>query len=114
MLIKIYKPYHIVVVPFPFTDSAATKRRPALVISSQLHQQETGQVTLMMITSAKHSTWVSDHLIQDLAVAGLPAASCIRLKIFTLDLRLILKEVGYLAPADQAQVQKMLGSHFEL
>ena len=29
----IYKPYDIVVVPFPFADIVATKNRPAIVIS---------------------------------------------------------------------------------
>ncbi|MCX7123406.1 MAG: type II toxin-antitoxin system PemK/MazF family toxin [Gammaproteobacteria bacterium] len=114
MLIKTYKPYGIVVVPFPFTDSAEAKRRPALIVSSEQHQQDTGQVTLLMVTCAKHSRWMSDHLIQDLKVTGLTAASFIRLKVFTLDLRLVLKEVGQLGPSDCKQVQSMLRSHFEL
>jgi hypothetical protein len=29
----IYKPFTIIVVPFPFTDSPETKKRPALVIA---------------------------------------------------------------------------------
>ena len=114
MLIKTYKRYRMIVVPFPFTDSQESKRRPALVVSSEQHQQETGQVTLMMVTSAKHSRWESDHLIQDLNLAGLTAPSYIRLKIFTLDLRLVLKEAGYLGVIDQKQVQSMLRLHFEL
>jgi mRNA interferase MazF len=33
-LIVIYEQFEVVTVPFPFTDSSATKRRPALVLSS--------------------------------------------------------------------------------
>jgi mRNA interferase MazF len=32
-LIVTYKQYDVVVVPFPFTDRTATKKRPALIIS---------------------------------------------------------------------------------
>lgn len=32
-LTKIYNRFDVVVVPFPFTDSSITKRRPALIIS---------------------------------------------------------------------------------
>ncbi len=28
-----YKQFDVVVVPFPFTDKAATKKRPALILS---------------------------------------------------------------------------------
>ena len=35
---KIYNRFDVVVVPFPFTDSSITKRRPALIISAS--QQE--------------------------------------------------------------------------
>jgi hypothetical protein len=31
--IKIYSQFDVVVVPFPFTDSSAVKRRPALILS---------------------------------------------------------------------------------
>ena len=33
--IMIYEPFDVIVVPFPFTDSLKTKRRPALVLSQK-------------------------------------------------------------------------------
>ena len=60
--------FDVVVVPFPFTDRAASKRRPALVLSdASAFNAATGQVVLAMITSAKHACWPLDVLIEDLA-----------------------------------------------
>jgi len=100
----IYKPFSVVLVPFPFTDSGEQKRRPALVLSTHDFQQKNGHVTLAMITTAKHSSWLGDHLILDLKKAGLPVASMVRQKIFTLDIRLIEKELGLLSTEDQKLV----------
>jgi mRNA interferase MazF len=47
-------PYHfgdVIVVPFPFTDQTATKKRPAVVVSSDAYQRERPDLILMAITS---------------------------------------------------------------
>lgn len=106
-----YKPYSIVTVPFPFTDSAKNKTRPAVVLSSEAHQEQTEHVTLLMITSAKHSQWSSDHPINTLKTTGLSAPSVVRQKIFTIDTRLIFKTIGHLAHDDQKAIVKHLKEH---
>ena len=110
----IYKPYSIVIVPFPFTDNIRAKKRPALVLSRQAHQEKTGHVTLLMITSAKHSSWVSDHIISKLETTGLSATSIVRQKIFTIDQRLVLNEIGYLSDYDKTVVLNQLNKHLYL
>lgn len=107
-----YEPFSVVVVPFPFTDSADIKKRPALVISSKAYQQKTKHITLLMITSAKHSQWYGDHPIIDLDSAGLRAQSIIRQKIFTLDIRLIIESIGKLKTKDKDAVSKTTRYHF--
>src|SRR5579864_5729053 len=77
------EPGDVVVVPFPFTDSPQSKRRPALVLSRKSFNQG-GHTVLTMITSAQHQPWPGDHPIADLTVAGLRAPCTVRLKIFTL------------------------------
>ena len=67
-----YDAFDVVVVPFPFTDRNATKRRPALVLS----QKTTfGAIiehsVLAMITSAANAPWPLDVPITDGASAGL-------------------------------------------
>lgn len=42
----------VIVVPFPFTDQSATKKRPALVVSSDAYQRERPDLILMAITSS--------------------------------------------------------------
>jgi mRNA interferase MazF len=97
--------FDVVVVPFPFTDRAASKRRPALVLSdASAFNAATGQVVLAMIMSAKHAGWPLDVLIEDLAVAGLPSASIVRMKVFTLDQQLILRKAGQLVAKDRRAV----------
>lgn len=109
-LIVTYEAFDVVVVPFPFTDRTTSKRRPALVLSDgQNFNRPVGQAVLAMITSAKNSDWPFDTEIQDLDAAGLPSASIVRMKLFTLDQQLILRKAGALADCDREQVRQALG-----
>jgi len=103
-----YEQFDVVRVPFPFTDRAASKRRPALVISSRPVLHSVGQTVLAMITTAANSTWPLDHPIQNLRLAGLRQPSVVRLKVFTLDDRLILGKIGRLEGEDLAAVNRAL------
>lgn len=102
-----FKAFDVVVVPFPFTDRAASKRRPALVLSDrEAFNAKVGQSVLAMITSAAHSDWALDTKITDLKAAGLPAPSIARMKLFTIDHQLILRKAGSLGPKDRAAVTR--------
>ncbi len=61
-----------------------------------------------MITSASNSDWALDVNIQDLDNAGLPAASVVRMKLFTLDDKLVIRKVGALAKQDYSAVSTAL------
>ena len=98
-------PFDIVVVPFPFTDRNASKRRPALVLSSSIFNQKAEHSVLAMITSAGQSGWPGDHLIKNLDAAGLPAECVIRLRLFTLDHRMVIRKAGALGAADQKKLR---------
>jgi mRNA interferase MazF len=41
----------VVLVPFPFTDQATTKQRPAVVVSSDTYHRERPDIILLAITS---------------------------------------------------------------
>lgn len=59
---------------------------------------------LAMITSAVNAPWPLDVPITDNARAGLQASSVIRMKLFTLDDRLILRRIGTLASGDRSHL----------
>ena len=97
----------VVVVPFPFTDGPVAKRRPALVLSrTETFGGPSGYSVMAMITSAKHSPWPLDVEVSNLDAAGLPAPSVVRMKLFTLDHRLVLRTAGRLSDADVAGVRR--------
>jgi mRNA interferase MazF len=105
-----YDPFYIVVVPFPYADRLAEKRRPALVISNRklaIH----GLVWVAMITSADNEAWSSDVAITDLARAGLPAPSIVRpAKIACIEPGRIDRRVGRLDKlVARAVAQKLRG-----
>jgi mRNA interferase MazF len=103
-----YERFDVVVVPFPFTDKAQVKRRPALLISNRTFGSASGHSVMVMITSAGNPPWPSDVVISDLAGAGLPAPSVVRMKLFTLDHRLIVAKCGSLSRKDQGAVGRGL------
>lgn len=104
-----YEAFDVVVVPFPFTDRSTTKRRPALVLSDVgAFNKQVGQSVLAMITSANNSAWPLDVDIENLDSAGLPAASVVRMKLFTLDHHLIIRKAGVLAANDRHSVVSSL------
>lgn len=95
-------PGDVVVVPFPFTDRATTKRRPALVCSSESYNRHTRHVILAMITTAQHSAWMDDVPLHDLEPTGLPSPSVVRWKLFTLEASFVLRKAGALSKRDRA------------
>lgn len=105
-----YNPADIVLVPFPFVDTKIQKKRPALVVSSSDFVKKTGNVVLLMITSAHNNPVFGDIQIQDIKKSGLLGASIVRGKIFSLDARLILKNIGKLSLKDQKKI-KTLKNH---
>ena len=110
-----YDCFEVVTVPFPFTDKAQVKRRPALVLSSHAaFGRKAGHSVMAMITSAQNPPWPLDVPISDLDAAGLPAPSVVRMKLFTLDHRFIDTKRGKLSEKDRKAVNRALKSALDL
>ncbi len=92
----------VVVVPFPFSDLSANKRRPALVVASLTGDD----VILCQITSQtvadRYAVPISD---TDFTVGGLRQPSNVRPnRLFTADSTIILYRAGVLSPEKVGQV----------
>jgi len=98
-----YAPGDIIVVPFPYSDQFAEKRRPALVVSNSKVQSQ-GYIWVVMITSALHSRLKNDLEIDDLVQAGLTSRSIVRpVKITNIEPARVIRRAGRLK-AEQATV----------
>ncbi len=105
----VYDAFDVIVVPFPSTGRSAIRRRPALVLSvAAAFDRKTNHAVSAMITSADNSSWPLDVPLSDLDAAGLVSPSVVRMKLFTLDNRLVLRKAGALAANDRGTVCKAL------
>ena len=102
-----FESYHagdVVVVPFPYSDRLAEKRRPALVVSNDAFAAQ-GFVWVVMITSAAQVQRDGDEVIADLARAGLTVPCRVRpSKIACIEPSRILRRVGRLEAAALTRV----------
>ncbi|MBX9702724.1 MAG: type II toxin-antitoxin system PemK/MazF family toxin [Silvanigrellaceae bacterium] len=104
----------VVVVPFPLTENANTKRRKAIVLSQQKYNFANNATVMMMITSADNSKWEGDIFISDLRAAGLNKPCFARTKIFSIDNMLIQSICGHLGEMDKKSISQLLKDVFVL
>jgi mRNA-degrading endonuclease toxin of MazEF toxin-antitoxin module len=103
-----FDPFDVVVVPFPYADRLAEKRRPALVISNR-RLTPFGLIWVAMITSAENARWSCDVTIGDLTRTGLPAPSMVRTaKIACIEPARIERRAGRLDKATAKAVTQKL------
>ena len=108
MISETHSAWDVIVVPFPYSDRLAEKRRPALVVSNQrLHAQ--GYVWIAMITGSAKVRMPGDVPIEDLKSAGLPEPSLVRVaKLATVEPDRVLRRIGALSSADRRAVRRQL------
>ena len=61
-----------------------------------------------MITPSGGASWESDISIENLTPTGLPAPSLIRMKLFTLDNRFLIRRIGHLHTKDLKRVHRAM------
>jgi mRNA interferase MazF len=97
-MIVTYSAGDIVTVDFP--GITGIKRRPAVVLSSEVYHSLQPDVIVGLITTQTRVQCVTDYLLQDWASSGLRVASMFRCFIVTLPPSANLVVIGHLSERD--------------
>jgi len=101
----------IVLVPFPFTDQTAAKRRPAIIVSSGAYHRDRRDVIVMAVTSqARSGSSIGESAVEGWKDAGLLKPSIVKPILATVDRDLILRKLGTLRDDDREAVQRALSA----
>jgi mRNA interferase MazF len=106
-----YKFGDVVLVPFPFTDQTATKKRPAVVVSSDDYHADHINLILMGISSQLSPTLrAGEAIIKEWKKAGLIGPSAVKPVLTTIEKRLVIHKLGKLSQTDVKAVEQALKS----
>ena len=91
----------VVLVPFPFTDQTASKKRPAVVVSSDALHRESIDLIVMAVTTQPRAASSLEIPVTQWREAGLLRPSVIKPVLATIERSLVLKKLGSLQDPDR-------------
>lgn len=101
----------VVLAPFPFTNQAALKQRPAVVVSSWAYNAVKPDLIIMAITSQLHSTAsLGEVWIVDWQLANLLKPSAIKPVFATIEQSLIVRRLGALQAQDHSALRAAIAA----
>ena len=99
----------VVLVPFPFTNQTASKKRPAVIVSNRDYNDAKPDVVVMPITSQiRSSPALGEVWVSRWQEAGLLKPSAVRPVFATLEQVLIIRRLGALANNDRAALKQAI------
>lgn len=105
-----YQPGEVVIIPFPFSDLAAAKRRPVLVLTPP---DSRGDFTCLAITSQEPRQFAVPLTQDDMQEGTLPKRSWVRTaKVYTLSIELVVSRFGQLTTERFHRVHAEFCRHF--
>ena len=100
---------NLLLVPFPFSDLSATKRRPVLALTNP---DGYGDFIALPVTSRPQAEFGIPLGAADMIRGVLPAASWIRFdRIVTLNVSLVVKSVGHVSDRVLAEAVQRFCAH---
>ncbi|MBE7545684.1 MAG: type II toxin-antitoxin system PemK/MazF family toxin [Candidatus Kuenenia stuttgartiensis] len=110
----VYNRGDVVLVPFPFSNQTIIKKRPAVIISSDVYNNTSSDIVIMAITGKTGNLTIGECLIEDWQSAGLLKPSSIKPAISTIEQSLVLKKLGKLSPKDLILMENVLKEFLDL
>lgn len=99
----------VVLVPFPFTNQMGMKRRPAVVVSSQMYASLRPDVVVLALTSrAPAAPTPLEFDLEDWRTAGLAKPSRVKPVALTIERTVIASILGALTPRDRVGLAQLL------
>ena len=103
----------VVLVPFPFTNQTASKKRPAVAVSAAAYGRSRPDVIVMAVTSQiRPQTGFGEVWISQWQSAGLLKPSVVKPVFATIEQRLVLRRLGALGPEDGAALRSVIAEIF--
>lgn len=111
-----FKQRDIILIPFPYTDLSAIKKRPVFIISNNYYNNKYNDIVVAAITSKEfhdeYSLIIED---SDLEYGILPEKSIIKTgKLFTVNKFKIIKKFSILRNDKFNELQLILSKLFEI
>jgi mRNA interferase MazF len=101
----LFRPGEVVIADFP--GATAMKRRPAVVLSSDLYHKTRPDVIIGLVTSQTAAAIErTDYVLQDWASIGLKRPSAFRSFVVTIPRSAVLGRIGRLSSNDWAAVRE--------
>jgi len=100
----------VVLVPFPFTDQTASKKRPAVVVSSDTLHSESIDLVVMAITTQPRAASSLEVPVTHWQQAGLLRPSVIKPVLASIERSLVLKKLGSLQHPDRQALLTLLSN----
>lgn len=105
----VYKAGDIVLLKFPFSDQTTTKKRPAVIISSDVYHDFYEDIIVMAITSQIYNlNQPGKKIINNWKQSGLLKESAIKAAVSTIEKNLVIKKIGQLMGEDVVALKESI------
>lgn len=104
-----FSKYDVVVVKFPFASSLKYKARPAIVVSSDVYNENSRETLLILAVSSSIENKLGFELeIRNWEESGLLKPSIFKAALATIEKDFVISKLGSLTQSDIDRVEKLI------
>lgn len=109
-----YKRGDVVLLPFPYTDQSGSKRRPAVILSTDDYNTRRADIIVAPITSNLGTRQTDETILVDWASSGLVKPSVVKGILGTVQKTLVIRVMGTLSAPDLQKVEETFAKALSL